>query len=166
MPNERQPTVPQNPIVHMPVAQSVGAAQTLKSGQRAQVVAPPQSMSVSPWFWMPSLQLAAAHRLPAPQTPVMQSLPVRQATPTAHFAHSAPPQSMSDSVPLMVMSVQFAATHALLAQIRLAQSVSALQRRPLAQAVHTVPPQSTSVSSPFNSRVAARDAHVGHGSGC
>ena len=57
-------------------------------------VDPPQSMSVSSWFWTPSPQVGAWQRLPV-QTPLEQSVPIAQSDPAGHEAQIVPPQSMS-----------------------------------------------------------------------
>ena len=160
MPKARQPTGPQKPIVHVSVWQSVASLHALKSGQRGQVVAPPQSTSVSPWFRTPSVQVGGGAQCPRCRPRCCSRCPSGTCRPPGSPRSPAPPQSTSVSVPFWIMSVQVAATQTLLAQTRLAQSVVAPQRRPLAQAVHTVPPQSTSVSAPFELRVGARDAHA------
>ena len=46
-----------------PLAVQVTLAQRLGAAQGAQL-GPPQSMSVSPWFWIPSVQLAAWQMFP------------------------------------------------------------------------------------------------------
>src|SRR5689334_17689477 len=124
MPNEWQPVVPQYPMVQAAVMQSPGTPQVLKSVQRGQVVEPPQSTSVSPWFFTPSVHDGAAHR-PEVQTPLSQSLPTLQIWFSVQRLQSAPPQSTSDSLPFRTVSVQLAATQTFALQMWLAQSVVA-----------------------------------------
>src|SRR6185503_5212965 len=102
------------------VAQSDGAVQFLKSAQRGQVLDPPQSTSVSPWFLTPSVQLAATHRL-ALQILLTQSLVMTQRLPFAQAAHIAPPQSTSVSSAFILASAHdeqvFAEQRALLQSV-------------------------------------------------
>jgi hypothetical protein len=72
---------------------------------------PPQSMSASEPFRMPSEHVAAAHVVFTqwPLTGTAQSAFEMQPMPTAHFAAQDPPQSMSVSVPFFRRSEQVAA---------------------------------------------------------
>jgi hypothetical protein len=82
-------------------------------------VLPPQSTSLSLPLWMTSLQAGAWHTA-AVQTPLVQSLAVRQALPFAQGEHTPPPQSISVSEALSVASThspkQTPPLHWLLAQ--------------------------------------------------
>src|SRR3954467_8591214 len=103
--------------------QSVLAAQTLASAQPAQLP-PPQSRSVSLPFFFRSLQVGAA-QLPPVQTSEVQSSPVLQVLPSAHFAQG-PPQSMSLSGPFFTLSPHMLGWHAP-EQLPVAQSLPSKQ---------------------------------------
>jgi hypothetical protein len=77
----------------------------LKFGHGAQS-APPQSVSVSAPFLMPSVQAGAWQTLLAEQNPVVQSSPLRQLLPMAQSLHVPPPQSVSVSAPFLTPSLQ------------------------------------------------------------
>ena len=64
-----------------PEAQSEAAVQLLESLQPAQVP-PPQSTSLSPPFFTPSVQAVLMHTLPLPHTAEAQSPPTLQDSPT------------------------------------------------------------------------------------
>jgi hypothetical protein len=88
---------------HTPLWQSVTTLQSLLVPQAEHE--PPQSVSVSVPFLVPSEQLDAWH-VPAMHTPLVQSAPVVQPLPSAHLSVGAhePPQSTSVSVPFLTMS--------------------------------------------------------------
>lgn len=111
---------------------------------------PPQSVSLSSWFMMPSvhvgLQIPSLHVLP------WQSDAARHFWPSAHFSGGSsraqmPPQSTSVSSWFCAPSSQ--ETQLLLVHLLVTQSMSRAHILPLAQASHVGPPQSTSVSWPL-----------------
>jgi hypothetical protein len=128
--------------------QSPATAQTLPSAHSGQL-APPQSMSVSVPFLMPSVQLAARHEPPI-HTPLSQSPAAVQLRPAAQRGQPevAPPQSRSVSLPFFTKSAQSAVVHDVAMQTKLAQSPPPAHFLPGAQAGHE-PPQFTSDSEPF-----------------
>src|SRR3989344_9130860 len=72
---------------------------------------PPQSISVSPWFLMPSLQDGPAAvtfsvQILFIQEELAQSAEVRHAFPNEHFVLQIPPQSTSDSPIFFILSAQ------------------------------------------------------------
>ena len=97
--------------VQTPLWQSDAARQALLVVQRAQVVAPPQSASLSPPFLTVSLQLAAWQSLGEPeQTRLVQSVGTLQLLPVAQRLQLvAPPQSVSLSPPFFATSLQVGA---------------------------------------------------------
>jgi len=124
-------------------------------------LAPPQSMSLSPWFCTPSEQVAAWQMFPV-QTPELQSEGTMQVAPIGHGEQFMPPQSMSLSPWFFSLSAQVA-TQTKAMQTPLLQSAPFLQTLPLEHfagglsAVQVGPPQSVSVSSWFF----AMSEHVG-----
>ena len=112
----------QLPLEHwLPVEQLAPLAR-LQAGQ-----GPPQSMPVSPWFFVPSLHDAGWHFAEV-QTPLSQSEPAAQIPKSGHAVHASPPQSTSVSVPFFVASRQVAAVQTpSSAQIWLLQSAPAAQ---------------------------------------
>ena len=85
-------------------------------------VAPPQSMSVSSWFFTPSVHVGISHThgstplsgvavvhvaplKPTPHSACVQSVPVWQVLPTAHGGQAPPPQSTPVSCPFFTPSV-------------------------------------------------------------
>ena len=68
-------------------------------------VEPPQSVSVSAPFRMPSAQLPC-WQSPLLHTCVEQSVGAKQAAPGAQAAQAVPPQSVSVSLPFLTPSVQ------------------------------------------------------------
>jgi hypothetical protein len=79
--------------VQTPLWQSPATTHVLPTPQSAQ--GPPQSTSLSPWFFTPSPQVGAAH-WPLLQTPLAQSLAPRHVFAAAQRGHGvAPPQSAS-----------------------------------------------------------------------
>src|SRR5690349_18212440 len=97
---------------------------------------PPQSMSVSLLFFLPSVQVGA--QTPPVQTPPMQSPGSPQNWPVAQGGHIAPPQSTSDSPPFFFRSPQPAGAHLNVAgsHTMLAQSPSTTQSTHVEAAVH------------------------------
>jgi hypothetical protein len=77
--------------VHTPLTQSEGPPQPRLVPQRTHAVVPPQSTSVSPPFFAPSLQAGIAH-VAALQTALRQSPPDVHFLPFPHF-EQLPPQS-------------------------------------------------------------------------
>jgi hypothetical protein len=81
------------------------------SAQPAHPASPPQSRSLSPPFFAPSVQLGAEQKPASPQTVDLQSKPTRHLSPSAHARQPpSPPQSRSVSAPFFAPSVQVAAT--------------------------------------------------------
>lgn len=140
---------PAGPAPHTAFAQSPPERQPLPFAQRGQPTPPPQSVSDSSPFLIPSLQLGFWHSPPM-QFPPPQSMVTTQVRPGPQRGHPevAPPQSTSDSSPLRMKSPQVAIAQARSTQEVLAQSPPAAQRRPTAQAGQE-PPQSTSDSVPL-----------------
>jgi hypothetical protein len=96
------------PAVQTPLRQSFAPAQPLPSAHLGQF-GPPQSTSVSPSFWIPSLHVGAgATQTPAVQTPLRQSFPPLQPLPSAHLAQWGPPQSTSVSLSFLTPSLHVA----------------------------------------------------------
>ncbi len=92
--------------MHTLLAQSLPAPHVALVPQRGQLVAPPQSMSVSPPFFTTSVQAGALH-VPEVHTPLVQSLATVQVLLVAQRGQVvAPPQSMSLSPPFFAASVQ------------------------------------------------------------
>ena len=89
-------------------------------------------------------------------TPLVQSLPTKQAEPSAQWLQSRPPQSVAVSVPFFVLSLQLAATQTSVWHTALWQSVPTLHAAPLPHGAHE-PPQSCAVSAPF----LVESVHVG-----
>ena len=120
----------------------------LPTAQRAHMVGPPQSTSVSPPFRTMSVQVGVWQR-DMEQTLLRQSDPARQLKPLAQRGHAvAPPQSVSVSPPFWVMSVQLGAgSQTPPVQLPLWQSDPRAQNWWMPQRGHAfVPPQSVSVS--------------------
>jgi hypothetical protein len=112
---------------------------------------PPQSTSVSFWFFTMSLHVGVWHV--TLQTLLVQSVPTRQVWPLAHVGHAAPPQSMAVSVPFFTPSrppVHFGTWQTPPVQTPLVQSAATPHSFPSVHffpwPTHVVPPQSTSVS--------------------
>jgi hypothetical protein len=131
-----------------PLVQSVTTPQVFPASQAGQAL-PPQSMSASLPFLMPSVQLGAWQRPPM-QLALAQSAPRTQALPGPHAGQPepVPPQSTSLSVPFFTVSAQVRATHRVAVQTRLPQSPPILHFLPVPQPAQG-PPQSTSVSALF-----------------
>jgi hypothetical protein len=91
------------PALHTPLVQSVGALQVAAVPQRGQAVAPPQSLSDSPWFCTLSLQVGAWQV--TLQTRLVQSAAMLHVLPLLQGAQ-LPPQSTSVSVPFLTRSLQ------------------------------------------------------------
>jgi hypothetical protein len=114
---------------------------------------PPQSVSVSPPFLMPSTQvgLAGTQMLPT-QEPLLQSEPAPQIQPLEHLTQAAPPQSMSLSVPFFTTSPQGALGTMQMPfwhwakPPMITQSPAPVQVLPTAHLGQAAPPQSTSLS--------------------
>jgi hypothetical protein len=135
---------------HERLMQSLPVLQLLSVAQRGQLVFPPQSVSLSPWFLTTSLQVAA-WQTSAVHTRLAQSLFTAQAASVAQPGQP-PPQSMSVSVPFMTPSLQPAFAHKLPLHTFVVQSVPRLHALPTAHLLGQLPPQSTSVSLPFLTR--------------
>src|SRR5690242_10328419 len=79
---------------------------------------PPQSMSLSSWFLIPSLHVGFGLQTPLPQIADWQSLAAAHVFPSAHLGQCVPPQSTSVSSWFLSESVQLGgAVHALLRQV-------------------------------------------------
>jgi hypothetical protein len=74
-------------------------------------MAPWQSTAISPWFWMPSEQVPAAH-FPITQWSLPQSAPMTHPDPAGHALGHSPPQSTPVSVPFLTPSEHDAGAHA------------------------------------------------------
>jgi hypothetical protein len=143
-----------------PLEQSFGAPHVLPVPHRAQPgdgVGPPQSMSLSPWFFAPSahvgvVQASDTHRVLVQSVPVVQALVGPQ-----RLQLVAPPQSTSLSAWFFTVSVHDGAAQTLPVQTPLWQSPATRHALPAAQSPQRAPPQSTSVSPPF----LTVSAHVG-----
>jgi hypothetical protein len=96
--------------VQTPLAQSLAAMHALPSAHFllcATQMAPPQSTSVSPWFFTVSEQVAVAHASGAPEhTRLWQSVVTAQVLPAPQAPQSGPPQSTSVSLPSLITSAQ------------------------------------------------------------
>jgi hypothetical protein len=107
---------------------------------------PPQSTSVSVWFFTRSVQFGA-WQARLEQTPLVQSFPTRHPMPSAQGGHE-PPQSFAVSDPLRTPSKQVGTTQTWsVPQMPLAQSRGKRHRLPSAQGAQEGPPQSTSLSA-------------------
>jgi hypothetical protein len=126
----------QMPPAQMPLAQSPPLPQRLPWPQPAQ--GPPQSRSLSPPFWTPSLQVAA-WQTPPWHTPLLQA--------TLHSPQFSGSADVSVQVPLQ--AIEPAGQQVPFEQWALAQSPATRQRLPFWQAGQNGPPRSTSVSCPF-----------------
>ncbi len=115
---------------------------------REQVVSPPQSMSLSPPFCLPSLQVAGVH-VPPVQILLTQSLPMLHILPSAQAGHIGPPQSTSVSLLFCTPSEQLAGAQTLLMQLSDWQSVLLAHFWASTHLGQLGPPQSLSVSVPF-----------------
>ena len=89
----------------IPEMQSAVTLQVWLEPQRRPQV-PPQSVSPSVWFLMPSKQET---QMPAAQLPRRQSAPMLQVMPSAQLLPQRPPQSTPVSLPLSTASVQVGA---------------------------------------------------------
>jgi hypothetical protein len=100
--------------VHTPLPQSAGPPHDLLGAQRGQPgvgVGPPQSMSLSPWFFTPSPHVAVWHFFGAPvQTRLTQSAGPPQSRPSVQAGQELP-QSLSVSVPFFTPSEHVGAWH-------------------------------------------------------
>src|SRR3954454_8450012 len=97
------------PPAQIPLTQSLPLAHFCPLAHFGQF-GPPQSMSVSPSFWIPSEHVGAGStQTPAVHTPVTQSVPLPHFLPSAHFGQFGPPQSTSVSCPFWTPSEQVAA---------------------------------------------------------
>jgi len=143
--------VRQVPPVQTPLEQSLDNMHALPSTHFfVGAHPPPQSVSVSVWFFTPSAHVAATHEVPL-QTKLTQSLPIEQPCPVPQRAQVvAPPQSVPVSDPFFNRSPHVGAWQALPVQTPLAQSLPAPHTRFVAHRTQVVaPPQSASVSPPF-----------------
>jgi hypothetical protein len=135
-------------VPHTRLTQSAARAQASRVAQVAPQL-PPQSSSVSFWFFVSSLQVGAA-QLPSLQTPLVQSLPVLHGESSGQPAHSPPPQSTKSSAPFFNSSKQVIVVHWCVSGWQaspVSQSLSAAQILVAAQRAQLAPPQSMSVSS-------------------
>jgi hypothetical protein len=147
------------PGLQLAVAQSLPVAHLAPTAHRltgAQV--PPQSVSVSAPFRIPSVQEGGwqipSGPMPA-QIPLAQSPARWQRWPLAQGEQpDPPPQSRSDSAPFSMPSPQLALWHSPPEQLASMQSPACAQVFPAPQAGHPEvgPPQSTSDSPPFRTR--------------
>jgi hypothetical protein len=96
--------------VQTPLVQSLATMHALPSAHFllcASQVAPPQSTSVSPWFFTASEQVAAAHASGAPEhTRLWQSVVTAHVLLVPQAPQSGPPQSTSVSLPSFITSAQ------------------------------------------------------------
>ena len=153
----------------LPLRQSPTLLQVCPAAHLGQT-GPPQSVSVSPPFLMPSTQVGlAGTQTLAAQAPLLQSEPTLQIHPFWHLPQAFPPQSTSVSVPFFTLSLQGALGTMQVLFWHWAkpptstQSVAAVQALPMAHLGQLAPPQSTSLSLPFLSpslQVAATTAHT------
>jgi hypothetical protein len=91
--------------VQTPLAQSLATPHAPLVPQRGQLVAPPQSTSLSPPFFTVSTQVGAL-QAPEVQTPLVQSVATLQVLFAAQRGQVvAPPQSTSLSPPFLAASV-------------------------------------------------------------
>jgi hypothetical protein len=111
---------------------------------------PPQSTSVSFWFFARSAQVGAWHTAMV-HTLLVQSVPSEHTLPFAHAPHVVPPQSTSVSFWFFTTSMQVGVWQMPPVQTPLAQSPATEQLLPFAHflAGAHAPPQSMSVSLPF-----------------
>src|SRR5260370_30746441 len=96
---------------NLPFGRSLVATQPSPSAHSwNDVQLPPQSLSVSPPFLTPSVQLGgrAAGLQVTSQMPLWQSPFTRQPSPSGHWGQP-PPQSLSVSLPFLMPSVQLGA---------------------------------------------------------
>jgi len=146
-----QPTAPQTCVAAGQIldAQSLATRHALPVAHLV-TQDPPQSTSVSLPFLTESAQVGA-RQVPLVHTPLMQSEPDEQVTPSAHFLVGAqpPPQSGPVSVPFLTASEQVGVWQKPPVQTALLQSAATVQRLPGTHFGQTLPPQSTSVSLPF-----------------
>ena len=93
---------PQKPLVQTRKLQSAALRQ-VPPGLHGLQAGPPQSLSVSVPFFIPSLHARDPVGLQRPPThsPLVQSALALHTLPTAHGAQAGPPQSTSDSAPSM-----------------------------------------------------------------
>ncbi len=140
----------QTPAEQLVLEQSAPTLQVLPLAHLAAQL-PPQSISLSLPFLIPSAQVGSAVQIPVTQLVLVQSVPARQVLPLAQSAAQLPPQSTSVSVPFFTPSVQVGAGAAQTPaeQLVLEQSALTPQVLPLAHLAAHVPPQSTSLSLPF-----------------
>jgi hypothetical protein len=87
----------QNEFAHSLLVQSVPATQALFGPHGPHE--PPQSVSVSGPFFLPSLHEITSLQIPPTQLADKQSPLAAHLPPTLHGSHAAPPQSTSVSVP-------------------------------------------------------------------
>src|SRR5690606_17211500 len=132
-------TAAQVPPSQLPVVQSDPALQRWPMPHGSQI-APPQSVSVSSWFSVPSVHVpgAASQRPSAPQSPLRQSPATAHIAPTPQPSQVAPPQSMSVSSWLRSPSVQVGVSGVTqvietVSQLRLSQSAARAHPSPTAQ---------------------------------
>ncbi len=126
-------------LSQLPLMQSPSMLQVLPAAHPGQL--PPQSTSVSSWFFFMSVQLGSAHRKPLPQKPDSQSLSTTQPWPVAHGPQSGPPQSVPVSVPFFFLSEQPLPPPSLLAWVPASLWVPASEPpAPLPAALPDLPP--------------------------
>jgi hypothetical protein len=137
-------------VLHTVLSQSLGARQVRPSTQNGHS-APPQSLSVSSWFFAPSPQVGV-WQTPVAQTALVQSELAPHLRPGAQSPQFGPPQSTSVSAWFLILSTQDGAAQVRVVvptQFRLTQSPTTLHFAPVPHLVEQDPPQSTSVSLPF-----------------
>jgi hypothetical protein len=100
----------QTRFVHTAFAQSPGPVHALPSAHFFPGAhEPPQSTSVSFWFFTPSEQVAVWHV--TLHTALAQSFAPVHALPSAHLVEQPPPQSVSLSAPFFTPSAHVGARH-------------------------------------------------------
>ena len=105
------------PDRHTLLLQSLLPPQSWPGLQPAQLV-PPQSTSVSPPFFVKSLQVGALH-VPPEHTRLWQSVGPEHPPPLPHVGHDPPPQSVPVSLPFLIESLHVAGWHVPLGQLKL-----------------------------------------------
>ena len=94
--------------MHTPLTQSLPTTHESPAGHRAQVVAPPQSTSVSLPFCTTSEQFGTWQMLPM-HTPLTQSAATLHSFPLSHCGQALPPQSVSVSSWFFTLSLHVGA---------------------------------------------------------
>lgn len=114
---------------------------------------PPQSISVSAPFHVPSVHVGSQIFVAGLHAPPMQSAPVTQPAPAGHFEGQPPPQSLPVSIPFFTPSEHVGAAHIknpfVFTHTPLVQSAALKQGLPAGQGAEHTGPQSTPASLPF-----------------